>query len=505
MCSTKSMLTVNGSFPGPTIVARKGETVFVNPSNPWSDGPENITQCPIGPGTNFTYEVILSTEEGTLWWHAHSDWTRATVHGAIVILPARGKYYPFPKPYKEQIIILASWFKGDVMALITNSIQTGSNPPRSDGFTINGEPGDLYECSNETIHRLPVLYGKTYLLRIVNAVMNDEQFFGIANHRLTVVGQDAAYLKPVNTSYIMITPGQTMDVLFTANQNLSHYYMATTPYSDSGRFTNNTPAGTAIVQYEGEYSPPSPPLFPPLPAYNDMNAALNFTKSIKSLASKEHPINVPQYFDQRIYIAVSINQLACPNKSCDTGNGDRIAASMNNVSFVIPQIDILQAYYRGLPDVIDRDFPSEPPNFFNFTGDLTNVSMYTAQGTKARMINYGDVVEIVYQGTNFAGPESHPIHLHGFSFFLVGTGSGNFNNVTDPLSYNLVDPPELNTINLPKNGWAAIRFVADNPGVWFMHCHLERHATWGMDTVLIVKNYRRHKIRRPPPYMPPCY
>lgn len=80
------------------------------------------------------------------------------------------------------------------------------------------------------------------------------------------------------------------------------------------------------------------------------------------------------------------------------------------------------------------------------------------------MINYGDIVEIVYQNTNFSAPESHPIHLHGFSFFLVGTGSGNFNSVTDPLSYNLDDPPELNTINLPKNGWAAIRFVADNPG-----------------------------------------
>ncbi|XP_044510531.1 laccase-14-like [Mangifera indica] len=523
MCSTKSMLTVNGSFPGPTIVARKGETVFVNvinqgtygvtihwhgvrqPSNPWSDGPENITQCPIGPGTNFTYEVILSTEEGTLWWHAHSDWTRATVHGAIVILPAPGKYYPFPKPYKEQIIIIASWFKGDVMALITNAIQTGGIAPRADGYTINGELGGLYECSNETIYRLSVVYGKTYLLRIVNAVMNEEQFFGIANHNFTVVGQDAAYLKPVNTSYIMITPGQTMDVLFRANQNLSHYYMATTPYSDSARFTNTTPAGTAIVEYEGEYSPPLSPFFPTLPAYNDMNAAGNFTRSIRSLASEEHPIIVPQYLDQRIYIAVSINQLACPNKSCDTANGDRIAASMNNVSFDTPQIDILQAYYRGLPDVFDRDFPSEPPNFLNFTGDLSNASVYTAQGTKAIMINYGDIVEIVYQNTNFSAPESHPIHLHGFSFFLVGAGSGNFNSVTDPLSYNLDDPPELNTINLPKNGWAAIRFVADNPGVWYMHCHLERHATWGMDTVLIVKNYRRHKIRRPPPYMPPCY
>ncbi|KAJ0085538.1 hypothetical protein Patl1_07914 [Pistacia atlantica] len=196
------------------------------PRNPWSDGPENITQCPISAGSNFTYEVILSAEEGTLWWHAHSDWTRATVHGAIVILPPRGKYYPFPKPYKEQTIILASWFKGDVMAILSNSIATGANPRIEDGFTINGEPGDFYDCSNETTYRLLVEYNKTYLLRIVNAVMNEEQFLGIANHSLTVVAQDAAYIKPINTSYTMITPGQTMRVLFTANQNtmivLSH-------------------------------------------------------------------------------------------------------------------------------------------------------------------------------------------------------------------------------------------------------------------------------------------
>ncbi|KAG2665436.1 hypothetical protein I3760_15G007400 [Carya illinoinensis] len=47
-------------------------------------------QYPIQPGKNFTYEVIFSDEEGTLWWHAHNDWSRATIHGAIVILPENG-------------------------------------------------------------------------------------------------------------------------------------------------------------------------------------------------------------------------------------------------------------------------------------------------------------------------------------------------------------------------------------------------------------------------------
>lgn len=80
------------------------------PRNPWSDGPEYITQCSIPPGSSFTYEVNFTTEEGTLLWHAHSGWTRATVHGAIVILPEEGTTYPFPKPDGEEIIVLGRCF-----------------------------------------------------------------------------------------------------------------------------------------------------------------------------------------------------------------------------------------------------------------------------------------------------------------------------------------------------------------------------------------------------------
>lgn len=76
------------------------------PRDPWSDGPENITQCPIPPGTSFTQKVAFTLEEGTLWWHAHSSWTRATVHGAIVILPANGTSYPFPEPCGQKTLII---------------------------------------------------------------------------------------------------------------------------------------------------------------------------------------------------------------------------------------------------------------------------------------------------------------------------------------------------------------------------------------------------------------
>lgn len=72
----------------------------------WSDGPAYITQCPIQTGQSYIYNFTLTGQRGTLLWHAHISWQRATVHGAIVILPKQGVPYPFPKPDKEEIIIL---------------------------------------------------------------------------------------------------------------------------------------------------------------------------------------------------------------------------------------------------------------------------------------------------------------------------------------------------------------------------------------------------------------
>lgn len=60
------------------------------------------------------------------------------------------------------------------------------------------------------------------------------------------------------------------------------------------------------------------------------------------------------------------------------------------------------------------------------------------------------------------------MHLHGYTFYVVGSGFGNFDNETDPLGYNLIDPPKMNTVSLPKKGWVAIRFKASNPGTFLV-------------------------------------
>jgi L-ascorbate oxidase len=54
------------------------------------------------------------------------------------------------------------------------------------------------------------------------------------------------------------------------------------------------------------------------------------------------------------------------------------------------------------------------------------------------------------------------------------------------LKRNFDRPPIKDTINVPTGGYSVIRFIADNPGLWLLHCHMEAHAESGMSMILKV-------------------
>ncbi|XP_020970094.1 laccase-14 [Arachis ipaensis] len=524
LCSTKNILTVNGEFPGPTLKAHTGDTLIVNVynqanhnitihwhgarqvRNPWSDGAAYITQCPIQPGAVFKQVIHLTTEEGTIWWHGHDGWSRATVHGAFIIYPKHGQNYPFPKPHAEIPIILGEWWKKEVMNIPIEANKTGGEPILSDAYTINGQPGYLYPCSGS--FKMVVEYGKTYLLRVINAVMDEEIFFAIGKHRLRVVAKDGFYVKLIETDHIMITPGQTMDILLEANQPPALYSMAASAYLSAfgAGFDNTTTTG--LVIYNGSEEDGKSPIGCRLPPYNRTEAATEFTKQLRSLASKDKPIKVPEKVDTKLLFTISVNLLNCSaDKPCKGPFGKRLAASVNNISLVLPNIDFLRAYYEKIPGVFEMNFPRRPERGFNYTDDkLPGYVLATDFGSKVLVLEYNASVEVVLQGTSVVTGDNHPVHFHGYSFYVVGWGFGNFDPKRDPKNYNLVDPPQETTVGVPRNGWVALRFRADNPGVWFVHCHLERHASWGMGMVLLVKDgpSPQTQILPPPSDLPKC-
>ena len=68
--------------------------------------------------------------------------------------------------------------------------------------------------------------------------------------------------------------------------------------------------------------------------------------------------------------------------------------------------------------------------------------------------------------------DSHPIHLHGYQFQVVGTDGGII-----PLSARHRDT----TVNVPVGATRTIELVADEPGDWAFHCHKSHHTMNAMN------------------------
>ncbi|XP_010540018.1 PREDICTED: laccase-1 [Tarenaya hassleriana] len=532
LCHTKQLLTVNGQFPGPMVAVREGDTVEIKVTNRishnttihwhglrqyrtgWADGPAYITQCPIRPDRSYTYRFVVEDQRGTLLWHAHHSWQRASVYGAFVIYPRRP--YPFPYPVRSEIpILLGEWWKRDVDDVEKEMMKSGAGPMVSDAYTINGLPGPLYPCSSKDTFTREVEAGKTYVLRIVNAALNNELFFAVSNHTLIVVEVDAVYTKPFQTGSIMIAPGQTTIVLLrTLHFSGDSFPIAVAPYVTSVfPFNNSTALG--FLRYKGKPSSLVPSraaevrVPSSLPGMLDTEFVTRFSDSVRSLATEEYPCRVPSEIDKRVITMISLNLQDCPaNRTCEGYAGKRFFASMNNISFVRPPVSILESYYKNrTKEVFDLDFPDKPRKRFDYTGvNPLSENMNTEFGTKLFEVEFGARLEIVFQGTSFLNTENHPIHVHGHNFFVVGSGFGNFDRKKDPERYNLVDPPERNTVAVPTGGWTAIRINADNPGVWFIHCHLEEHTSWGLAMGFIVKDgsLPSQKLLPPPRDLPQC-
>ncbi|CAL5192113.1 unnamed protein product [Lathyrus oleraceus] len=529
LCHTRTILSVNGKFPGPRLVAREGDRVLVKVVNHisnnvtihwhgvrqktsgWSDGPAYVTQCPIQTNQTYTYNFTITGQRGTLFWHAHISWLRATLYGPIIILPKHNESYPFQKPHKEIPILFGEWFNVDPEAVINQALQTGGGPNVSDAYTINGLPGPFYNCSSKDTFKLKVKPNKTYLLRIINAALNEELFFSIANHSLTVVEADARYTKPFNTNTILITPGQTTNVLLKTKSYFPNttFLMVARPYiTGLGTFDNSTPAGILYYKQHNTSIKNLPFLKPTLPQINDTNFASNFSRKFKSLANSKFPINVPKKVDKKFFFTVGLGTSPCPKNTTCQGptNNTKFAASVNNFSFALPPVSIMQAYYFGKSNgVYKTDFPETPLNPFNYTGTPPNNTMVN-NATKLVVLKFNTSVELILQDTSILGAESHPLHLHGYDFFVVGQGFGNYDPNKDAAKFNLVDPVERNTVAVPAGGWVAVRFFADNPGVWFMHCHLEIHTSWGLRMAWLVLdgNESNQKLQPPPFDLPKC-
>jgi hypothetical protein len=76
-----------------------------------------------------------------------------------------------------------------------------------------------------------------------------------------------------------------------------------------------------------------------------------------------------------------------------------------------------------------------------------------------------------------------------------------FDSETDPDSLNLVNPVRRDSVALWPYGWTALRFKADNVGVWPFHCAMNAHSVMGMGLTFVTSP---DMLALPPPHATNC-
>jgi hypothetical protein len=104
------------------------------------------------------------------------------------------------------------------------------------------------------------------------------------------------------------------------------------------------------------------------------------------------------------------------------------------------------------PEVTSTD-----PNWFTFNGKV-------GPSTEIMTVNQNDRVRIRFG--NLSNMHSHPIHLHGFTWKVVGTEGG-------PIPESAQWPG--NTVDIPPGSVRDVELIAWNPGLWHFHCHKLHH------------------------------
>ena len=118
-------------------------------------------------------------------------------------------------------------------------------------------------------------------------------------------------------------------------------------------------------------------------------------------------------------------------------------------------------------------------------------------------VNLNDLVEFIFVDESLAVFEFdaetiHPIHMHGHAYSIVSMDTPDDPTIPTTAEYiqqldaagkivrNFDKPPIKDTVVVPDSGYTVIRFLANNPGVWMVHCHLDFHMEVGMGFVLKV-------------------
>ncbi|KAI6112540.1 laccase [Pisolithus sp. B1] len=444
----RSTTLAGGTFPGPLIRATKGDRFSLNVVNEltdsnqflsttihwhglfqngtnYADGTAFVTQCPIAQNNSFYYQFETRNQAGTYWYHSHySTQTCDGLRGPLVIYDTEDPMsYLYDVDDETTIITLADWYH--YAAPVLNHI-IGANP---NSTLINGL-GRFAGGPQSDLAVVNVEHGKRYRLRLVGMSCDTYFMFSVDGHTFTVIEADGILTEPLLVDSIQVFPGQRYSVVLNVDQPVGNYWIRALPNLANATF--NGGINSAILRYQG--APVTDP------TTNHTTSVMPMLES--NLHAFIHPgaPGIPGYGNADINLKLLVN---------NTGG----IYSINGIQYKPPSVPVLLQILSGAQSAVDL---------------MPNGSVITLEANK--------VVELTMITTGFGGP--HPIHLHGHAFDVVQS-AGNMS------FFNYLNPVRRDVVSAGSQGQQMIiRFVTDNAGPWFLHCHIDWHLEAGFAVVM---------------------
>ncbi|OXA44997.1 Iron transport multicopper oxidase FET3 [Folsomia candida] len=494
---TSHILTINGKFPAPTILAYQGDILEVNVINsiqdgqnvtlhwhgihqygtPHDDGPSQVTQCPIKSHRSYTYRFHLH-QSGTFWYHSHhaSQYTEGLWGGFIV-----RKRVETVHPYDGEFTVkLTEWYhqSGPENEAWHLSTRSQGAPPYPDSVLVNGM--GRYNCKyavlkNRTCsyraQQMPVFHleeGKLTKMRLINVGGRAMFNVSVDHHTLVVVEVDGIEVaKPGKVvDAVFIAPGQRYAFLLKKNEGAP---------GNCGRFPIR-----AVLRTEYLFVVPGTNINPfPDQIITEGVGMLQYHNSVPVGGSNSVPVSKePFYYSDTIPPRINTPQKFLTDSDITPLGGMTAPSTVDqqfvlNIQFGRDSEGIVRASFNGTP----FQLPSGKPILMKM---LQNIPLPLE--TIPLRLEYMSVVQLVINNP-IDGP--HPMHLHGHHFWIMASGKegdGNFDPKIHPLRLNGI---LRDTAMVKERSYLVLRFVADNSGVWTFHCHIDWHNLSGMVVTFI--------------------
>ncbi len=261
-----NLLTYNGLYPGPVIRAKHGDIVRLHMKNslPPDLGPNVLGHdrsetnihthgwhvSPLAPsddvhielksGQSYDYEYNLSKQPGgTLaLYHQH-------MHGHVAESVWRGLMGTLVT--SDETDLLAG-YETHIMVLKDISLY-GNDPVPYTGMMdlMMGKQGDIVTVNGDVNPVLSIQPGEIQRWQIVNGGTARIYSLGLEGHALNLIGTDGGLLdKPYSVPYILLAPGERVDLLVQASATAGSYRFLALPYNN-GCMSGNSGARTLLT------------------------------------------------------------------------------------------------------------------------------------------------------------------------------------------------------------------------------------------------------------------